>query len=351
MAVLTAHNLTIGYRQRNLPEKVVADKLSVSLMPNELVCLLGPNGSGKTTLLRTLAGMLPAINGKVELLGDDITQLPPRTLARRLSVVLTDQVNVGNLSAYDLVSLGRYPHTNWLGSLTGDDEAIIRQSIAAVGAEGLANRDITELSDGERQKVMIARALAQASQVMMLDEPTAFLDLPHRVEVMQILRDLAWTTGSAVLLSTHDLDLALRSADRIWLIDGDGQLHIGAPEDLILSGAFQHVFRGRGVEFDMQSGSFKIGNGDGIGVNLYGDGLVGLWTQRALTRAGYAVATEAATSMGEAELGVEVIGHNGSTTWRTRIGTSVDEHHSIHALIRFLKTNTAGEFNSHPPGN
>lgn len=345
MTVLAANNLTIGYRQRNLPDKIVADGLSVSLVPNELVCVLGPNGSGKTTLLRTLAGMQPTLAGRVELLGDDITRLPPRMLARRLSVVLTDRVNVGNLSAYDLVSLGRYPHTNWLGQLTGDDEAIIWRSITAVGAEALADRDIAELSDGERQKVMIARALAQAPRVMMLDEPTAFLDLPHRVEVMQILRDLAWTTGSAILLSTHDLDLALRSADRIWLLESGGRLHTGAPEDLILSGAFQHVFRGKGVEFDMHSGSFKIGNGGGVSVNLHGDGLAGLWTQRALVRAGYAISPE------RTKLGVEVIGENGTTMWRTRIGSSTDEHQSIHALIRFLKANTAGEFDSHPPGD
>jgi iron complex transport system ATP-binding protein len=284
--ILRTTTLTIGYQPRRQPATVIAEKLTLQLRAGELVCLLGPNGAGKSTLMRTLAGMQPPLAGQVWIDGTDIATLPAQRLARKLSVVLTERVDAGLLSAYALVALGRYPYTDWRGKLTTEDEAIVQQAMKSVGAVPLAARPVSELSDGERQKVMIARALAQEPKLMMLDEPTAFLDLPRRVEIMQILRDLAHNSQRAILLSTHDLDLALRSADVMWLL-ANGRLHIGAPEDLVLSGAFAEAFASEGVTFDPLSGSFRIQNGQKGNIDVVGEGVQAVWTVRALKRAGY----------------------------------------------------------------
>jgi iron complex transport system ATP-binding protein len=262
--------------------------MSLVLEAGKLVCLLGPNGVGKSTLMRTLAGMQPALNGRVLLDNIALETLRPETLARILSVVLTEPVNAGLLTSYAMVALGRYPYTDWRGNLTDADEAIVRRSIEDVGAAPLAKRPVSELSDGERQKVMIARALAQEPKVMLLDEPTAFLDLPRRVEMMQILRRLAHDDGRAILLSTHDLDLALRNADVIWLMV-DGRIEVGAPEDLVLSGSFAAAFAAEGVQFDPITGSFKISRPEKGTIDVVGEGVHALWTIRALERNGYKV--------------------------------------------------------------
>lgn len=286
--MLTTENLAIGY-ENGRSQTLVATNLHLALKPGRLVCLLGPNGVGKSTLLRTLAGMQRPLRGTVRLNGEDVHALPPQSVAKRLSVVLTERIDVGMLSAYALVALGRHPYTGWGGKLSAADERIVQDAIAAVSAEQLANRYVNELSDGERQKIMIARALAQSSQVMLLDEPTAYLDLPRRVEIVQILRRLAHRSSRAVLLSTHDLDLALRSADEVWLME-NGRLHVGSPEDLVLDGTFAAAFASEGVTFDAEKGAFAIANQPKGRIGLSGSGLAATWTARALERAGYEIA-------------------------------------------------------------
>jgi iron complex transport system ATP-binding protein len=332
--VLTTHNLTIGYTR---PALTVAEGITVELRAGELACLIGPNGAGKSTLMRTLAGMLPALAGHVELGGEDVSTLKARELARRLSVVLTERVTVGNLSAYGLVALGRHPYTDWSGRLDEHDEAVVRWAIEAVGAKALAHRPIDELSDGERQKIMIARALAQEPLAMLLDEPTAFLDLPRRVEIMGLLRTLAHDTGKSILLSTHDLDLALRTADLIWLMSPGGGLHVGAPEDLILNGAFEETFRGEGVTFDPASGSFEIETQTNGRIAVEGEGLPAIWTRRALIRSGHTIA--GANESAPAQ--VDVIVKNGDVCWRVRSGDEVKEYRTIREMISDLRGRAA----------
>ena len=331
-SILKTHNLTIGYKTSQKTIRNVASNICVSLQTGELVCLLGPNGAGKSTLLRTLAGMQPPIAGEVKLLEDDIYKLPPQELAKRLSLVLTEKIDVGMLSAYALVSMGRYPYTDWWGKLSSEDEEIINWAIKSVGAVNLAQRNVSELSDGERQKIMIARALAQSPMVMLLDEPTAFLDLPRRVEIMQLLRQLARDTNQAILLSTHDLDLALRLADKIWLLGNNGILHVGAPEDLILSGAFADTFRSEGVEFNIFSGEFNLNIPYKGEVKLIGEGVAAIWTIRALERVGFTVLQGGKS----AQITVEVISSPQEVFWKVRKYKAVSTHYSLYEVIKFL---------------
>ncbi|MDZ8089972.1 MAG: ABC transporter ATP-binding protein [Nostoc sp. DedQUE12b] len=340
-SILTTHNLTIGYKTSRKNVRCVASDISVSLQAGELVCLLGPNGAGKSTLLRSLAGMQPPIAGEVRLLGDNVYNLASQDLAKRLSLVLTEKVDVGMLSAYTLVSLGRHPYTDWWGNLTPEDEAIVHWAIKSVGALHLASRQVSELSDGERQKIMIARALAQSPLVMLLDEPTAFLDLPRRVEIMQLLRHLARETNQAILLSTHDLDLALRLADKVWLLANNGILHIGAPEDLVLSGAFADTFKSEGVEFDIASGEFNLHTFHKGEINLIGgEGIAVVWTIRALQRVGFRVKQGKSFSViqdfAPTQISVEVISNSEQFLWRITKSKTVSTHHSMYELIKFL---------------
>lgn len=322
--ILETHDLSIGYTK-----KTIASRLNLTLQAGELVCLLGQNGAGKSTLIRTLAGMQPPLNGRVLLNGDDVRRLDARALARRLGVVLTERADVGMLSVHDLVALGRYPYTDWMSRLQPEDKRAVNRAIESVGASELAYRPVSELSDGERQKVMIARALAQEPALMILDEPTAFLDLPRRAEIMFLLRDLARESGRAILLSTHDLDLALRTADRVWLL-ANGTLTDGAPEDLVLSGAFASAFQSEGVSFNISEGAFHVQRPQRTPICLSGDGVTRLWMARALERAGFEVVDSAVDR-------VEIITQTDSARFRLHYAGVLTEYESIYALIAALR--------------
>ncbi len=285
---LTAKQLSIGY-QHSTSETMVASGLDCSLRGGELVCLLGPNGAGKSTLIRTLAGMQKPLAGELRLSGKAMSDIASRERARTVSTVLTEAMPSGMMDAYSLVSLGRHPYSGWFGRLTAQDRERIEWSIDAIGAKPLANRQVSELSDGERQKISIARALAQEAKLMLLDEPTAFLDLPRRMELMSILRDLAHRENLAILLSTHDLDPALRFADKVWLMTLEGNLLQGAPEALALDGQLAKVFAGRNLDWDASSGSLCPHTVACLKVRLEGQGIERVWTQRAMERLGFGI--------------------------------------------------------------
>ncbi|MDX2137108.1 MAG: ABC transporter ATP-binding protein [Chloroflexota bacterium] len=321
-APLQTQALMIGYRAP------LIHPLDLALESGKLVCLIGPNGAGKSTLLRTLAGMQRPLRGSVTITGIDVHRMSAAERSRHLSIVLTERVQPGLLTGYGLVSLGRHPHTDWSGQLSARDIDVVQAAVTSVGAEDYAARPLTELSDGQRQKLMIARALAQDAPVMLLDEPTAFLDLPRRVEMMALLRRLARETNRAILLSTHDLDLALRTADRVWLI-ADGQFQAGAPEDLVLSGAFEAAFRAHDVAFDSASGSFRLNIPGCVGVRLIGNGAVRAWTQHAIERAGYMM-------VDDAPLTITISTDASRTQWHVVDSDSSQACDSIEELIAAL---------------
>lgn len=289
-SIIELEALSVGYHLGKGQKKIIAEDINISLYSGELVCLLGPNGAGKSTLMRTISGMHTPLSGRVLLEGEPLHRISSRSLARKLSVVLTDRVDTGLLSAYEVIGLGRYPYTNWSGKLSQEDHDIINWAIDMTRSEELIQRPVHELSDGERQKIMMARALAQQPKVMVLDEVTAFLDLPRRVDFMQLLRKLARESDCAILLSSHDLDLALRTADQVWLLPKQGgEILSGAPEDLVLNGAFEKTFASEGVHFDRKAGSFSMHTPFGKTVKLKGNGELLMWTQKAIERQGMQV--------------------------------------------------------------
>jgi iron complex transport system ATP-binding protein len=332
--ILTTHDLTIGYPvNRRRTETVLAD-LNLALYPGEFVCLLGPNGAGKSTLLRTLGGVQRALGGSAQINTVNVHTLSKRELARLLSVVLTDRLEVGNLTAYDLVSFGRHPHTGLLGRLTPDDHRVVRWALHVTRSTPLADRYIAKMSDGQRQRLLIARALAQEPQVMFLDEPTAFLDLPTRVEITGLLRRLAREIGLAVLLSTHDLDLALRLADRLWLVTRDGRLVTGTPEDIILRGDMQAAFASDDIRFDAETGGFRLRTSHGTHALVHGEGIGGALARRALEREGYQIVDRANGAAPQIE--VECWMEDERAAWRVRGMETI--HREIGSLVAQVRT-------------
>lgn len=254
---LEGRDLTIGYRQgRQIQPTLTA--LDFRLEPGDLTCLLGSNGSGKTTLLRTLAGIHPPLSGTILLEGKPLQKYNPIEVARRISVVFTQDQDFPRTTGYELVSLGRHPHTGWDGALDDDDHHWIGWAIGMTGAEPLAERYVSDLSDGERQRLLIARALAQRPRVMLLDEPAAYLDSAHRAELTSLIRQLARSNQLAILMVTHDVELALRMADALWLIMPDNRLTTGSPGDLALNGDLDRAFSRSGIAFNANPDGFQL---------------------------------------------------------------------------------------------
>ncbi|MET1053663.1 MAG: ABC transporter ATP-binding protein, partial [Pedobacter sp.] len=290
--ILQTTDLTIGYHTRSNQSKTIAGPLNLSLYPGEMICVLGPNGCGKSTLLRTVAGLQNPVSGTVRLSEKNMAQLKPEELARQISLVLTDSVRNGNLDVYTVIALGRYPYSGWLGILSGADKAAIAHAVQVTGTSDFLSRKIDSLSDGECQKVMLARAMAQDTPLIILDEPTAHLDLPSRIQLMRLLHKLAKENHKAILISTHELDLALQVADQIWLMDSTGHLAAGLPEELVLDGSFQRAFDKDGISFDTATGTFPVHDTGKETLTLRAEGAAAFWTRKALTRKGYVVSMD-----------------------------------------------------------
>ncbi len=289
VTVLTGKAVSVGYITQGR-QRIVRSGLDFSLNRGELVCLLGANGAGKSTLLRTLAAIQKPLGGELMLAGRPLNSYTDRERSRLIGIVLTGQTQAGGLTVRELVSLGRQPYTGFFGRLTRTDEQIVDKALHDVGVADKQQRYMAELSDGERQKVMIAKALVQECPLVLLDEPTAFLDVVSRIEIMNLLHRLAADENRAILLSTHDVEQALLQADRLWLMPERGGLHDGVTEDLVLEGRMDELFPCCGIQFDRQYGIFSSKPCGGQRIRLsVRDSVLEHWTRNALQRNGWQV--------------------------------------------------------------
>ena len=269
-SIVQLHNLDTGYRLKK-QNKVIGKSLNASLNIGELTCLLGPNGAGKSTLLRTIAGFQPALTGKVLIDHQDAASYSQKQLAKLVSVVLTNNHSIRNMTAEEVVAIGRSPYTGFWGTLRRNDKRMVEQCLEWVEISDLAQRKIETLSDGERQKVMIAKAIAQETPIILLDEPTAYLDYPSKMSMLMLLHRLAKALKKTIFLSTHDLEHALHIADKVWLLDNQHGLTTGMPEDLIVEGKIEEYFQRDGISFDSVTGSFNIQHQPSREIILEGD--------------------------------------------------------------------------------
>ena len=278
-------NLLVGYNksENKFP------KISSHVNHSELIILLGRNGVGKSTLLRTIAGLQSPVSGELTVMGHSIDSYSQKEKASLISFVSTERLSVTNLSVYNLVSLGRYSYTNWLGTLSNEDETYVVKSMQMAGIYHLAEKNVNEISDGEMQRVMIARTLAQKTPIIILDEPTSFLDLPNKFEILLLLRNLAWSEGKTIILSTHDLEIAMRLADNMWIMTKEG-LKQGAPEDFALHNNLQDIFEDTNISYDYNKGIIDMGTNYCSRINLQcNDSKINFWLTKALNRLNYSI--------------------------------------------------------------
>ena len=250
--MIRLNDLTIGYGHR-----ILLQHASATIPAGELVALVGRNGTGKSTLLRAIAGLGERLGGEIRLDGHSLETLSPQQLATTVSFVTTERVRIPNLRCEDVVALGRAPYTNWIGRVQEQDKAIVERSLELVGMAAFAGKTMDRMSDGECQRVMIARALAQDTPVILLDEPTAFLDLPNRYELATLLRRLTRDEGKCILFSTHDLDVALSLCDSVALIDTPSLHHLPAGE-MVGSGLIERLFSGENARFDPETRTVRL---------------------------------------------------------------------------------------------
>ena len=285
-AVIRTRDLDVGY-----DKKAVIEGIEINALKGQVICLIGPNGAGKSTILRTLAGMLAPVSGSVYIGNNDIRSIKSNDLAKQMAVVLTEQLNMNMTSAYEVVSMGRIPYTGFFGGLNEDDHRIVRESIQIVGAEAFSDREYLSLSDGEKQKVLIARALAQAPQLIILDEPTNHLDIKHKIEVIRILNRLSAVNGVTVILALHDVDIAVKHCQFLLLVKNCKVIAQGRPEDVIGNNTICDLYDIEDAMFNAITGSLEICNdklpeafvvsGAGTGAHVF----------RLLSRMGYGIAT------------------------------------------------------------
>jgi iron complex transport system ATP-binding protein len=311
---LFTKNLSIGYSSK-VSTNVLFEGIDLSLHAGKLTCFMGPNGIGKSTLIRTIAGLQRPLAGEISKLDE-----------KKIALVLTDKITATHMTVYDLVSYGRYPHLGWGISFTEEDRNVVDQSINEVHIQSLVNKKLDELSDGQLQLTMIARALAQETPILLLDEPTAHLDLNNRVEIMKLLLNLARKKNKAIVVATHELDLALQMADTIWLATPHKKIKSGIPEDLVLDGSFDEIFQFKG--FDLKTGKIQHASFRNSTINLQGSGYEFLWTKNALEREGFSVSSEGPIS-------VSISSDSATLKWKCEDSSFIN----IQELLNWLKLN------------
>ncbi|NOZ48395.1 MAG: ABC transporter ATP-binding protein [Chlorobi bacterium] len=329
---IETNNINIGYQNKQKPI-ILLKELNLKAKEGNLIALIGENGSGKSTFLRTLLRLHNSLSGQVLLFDKPINSYSLNKLARLISFVSTEVISIQNMTVFNLVSMGRFPYTNWIGKLYKEDKDIIYESLSLVGMAGFIHKNIDEISDGERQRVLIARTLAQDTPVIVLDEPTSFLDLANKFEIIHLLRTLAVEKNKTIIFSTHDLNIALQEADLFWLIKNNNIVE-GIPEDLILNGKFDELFENSKLNFNSETGFFSINknNSKNLNFTLSGTGKVFFWTEKALMRTGFRI-----NEIGNTDGEILIENENNKAIWIFSVSGKSDKFDSIEQLIQYIK--------------
>lgn len=278
-SILHTEHLNVGYEK-----KTVIEGVSVNALKGQTICLIGPNGAGKSTILRTLTGMLSPVEGCVYIGEEDVQKIKPSEKARKMAVVLTEKLNMNMTSVFRVVSMGRIPYTGFMGILSQEDKEIVSECLKKVGAYELKDRDYSSLSDGEKQKVLIARALAQTPELIVLDEPTSHLDVKHKIEVVRILNKLANETGLTVILALHDIDIAVKFCQIVLMVKNGKIVAQGRPEDIVERNTINHLYDIQGAAYDSILGNVEICNEASPDIYVAGGGGKGIPIYRMLSR-------------------------------------------------------------------
>lgn len=323
--ILTIEMLGIGYGAGS-GKNTLLPPLSADAVKGELVAVIGRNGIGKSTLLRTLAGIQEQKGGVITCLGRNIRDYSPKELALVAGYISTESIRISSMRVYDLVALGRYPHTSLLGNMSAEDHAAIASALDNASIRHCSGKFVAELSDGERQKANIARLLAQDSGIMLMDEPAAFLDIGSKFEVFNLMYNLCHENRKTIVCTTHDLDMAVRYADKIWLLLETGLLQ-GSPEDLMINGQFEQFFKSSSLVFNSDEGTWSFRENSGNKIHVIGSGRVHHWTCEALKRAGFSVSEEMTRVCIDIQPG---------PAWVLLTPSEKTEHHSVYELIAAL---------------
>jgi iron complex transport system ATP-binding protein len=332
--MLKLEDLHIGYYQsHHKKEGNIYGPMNVRVLGPEMIGVVGRNGIGKSTLLRTITGIQPPLSGKIYINGSESIRISRSGFARLISYVSTESIHIPNLRVAELVSMGRFPYTNWLGKLTPNDILIIQDAIELTGIQHLRYKPVYKLSDGEKQKVMIARALAQDTPVIILDEPTAFLDLPARHEILRLLHNLTRYKNKLIVFSTHDLSIAMDEVDKLWLMTDEGLLE-GAPEDLLINQGFRKLFINSEMEFDIKNMAFRFSRDLNKSISVHGEDPYSSFTSKAMERIGFRT-----TSDEIADYIINIETNSNSTQWKVTGKGGESTFGSIYAMTSFFTQN------------
>jgi iron complex transport system ATP-binding protein len=326
--VLDIQNAATGYHQAG-QTVYVSQGINFDALKAELVSLVGPNGVGKSTLLKSVTRQQKLMSGEIRLCSKNLNEYSTQQLARLVSFVSTEPVRVRHMKTEEIVALGRFPYTGWLGVHSDEDKIIIDQAIGQVGIDHLRGKYIDNLSDGERQKVMIARSIAQNTPLIVLDEPTAFLDLPNRFEIIDLLHRLCQEQQKTILFSTHDFSIATQYADKIWLMS-PLQTVQGAPEDLMWNGCMANVFQNNRIEFDIKRAEFIVKRSNKRFIGFSSEGTWRMITLKALSRLGYGIDSKA-------EMQLELVPIEGGVLWKLKNKGDEKIFQTIYELSLHLK--------------
>lgn len=335
--ILETKDLSIGYHGKKNQDKIIFGNINLKATKAELVALLGANGIGKSTLLRNLVKLQNPLSGEIIIFDRNIQSFSRNEMARKVGYVSTEIIQVNNLKVYELVALGRYPHTGWMGGLGHKDSEKVEEAIEMVGLNNLRGKNINQLSDGERQRTMIARTLAQDTELIVLDEPTAFLDMPNKYETVHLLHRLAKEKNKTIIFSTHDLSIAIQEADKLWLML-DNSILQGAPEDLILKGSFGQLFEKSKLRFNSEKGEFRIARELSGNIFIEGPETELHWTKNALERSGLHV-----TSNSNSPVKVFVSTDQKIIKWILVMPSGKQEFFSIYDLALYLNKSGIGK--------